>query len=579
MSDSPPTAPLTGVLPPVAVSVWPDPAGPPVGATGDAAGLAWRAGGTSVALVPGPDGAVAVDVTSPGTPVAAVEVCWRTARAADLVALSRILGDAFERSYGDLGWLPPDPDRRMYWYWLGHDPDDDSCVGMGVRVRPAAFCSWTVDPERVRLRLDLRSGSGPVLLGDRTLRAAEVVRLVTGSGSIPWQALNDLVAALATGPAGSGGPDGPAGPGASGRSDGPGASGGAVAGGALSCGPLVGTNNWYYAYGRGFDGRAVLRDADLAADLAGDHPVRPFCVVDDGWQRGGQGTGGPWDGGLAGVFDDLPALAGGIRERGARPGVWFRPLLSRVDGSGRLVRRDGGYALDPSHPDALATVAADTRRLTGWGFELLKHDFSTYDLFGAFGPPTPLGTPGPTGGAGVAGGRVWRPHDTSLTNAEILLRLYRTVREAAGGAVVLGCNTVGHLAAGLVEAQRTGDDTSGHDWARTRRMGVNTLAHRLPQHGRFFVQDADCVPCTPQTPWPRNREFLDLVARSGTALFVSVDPQSRTAEVDRDLRAAFTLALDGGQPGGVRPLDWQQTPTPQRWRTGRAARTYHWDPQ
>ena len=55
-------------------------------------------------------------------------------------------------------------------------------------------------------------------------------------------------------------------------------------------------------------------------------------------------------------------------------------------------------------------------------------------------------------------------------------------------------------------------------------MGVNTLAFRLPQHNRFFAVDADCVPCTPQTPWELNQRFLDLVARSGTALFVSVDP-------------------------------------------------------
>jgi alpha-galactosidase len=405
---------------------------------------------------------------------------------------------------------------------------------MGVCVRPAAFCSWTADAGGVTLRLDLRGGTGPVLLGDRTLRAAVVARLETGSGSTPWRALHDLVAALATAPA-------------------------------LPCGPLVGTNNWYYAYGRDFDRRAVLRDAALAAELAGGHPVRPYCVVDDGWQRGGQGAGGPWDAGLPGAFDDLPALAADIRDRGARPGVWYRPLLSRVDGPGRRAGDGGQFVLDPSDPEALAAVAADTRRLVGWGFDLLKHDFSTYDLLGAFGDPP------------SSGERPWQPADASLTNAEILLRLYRTLREAAGGAVLLGCNTVGHLAAGLVEAQRTGDDTSGRDWARTRRMGVNTLAFRLPQHGRFFVQDADCVPCTPRTPWPRNRQFLDLVARSGTALFVSVDPASRTAAVDRDLRAAFRTALDGGEPGGVRPLDWQQTATPQRWRTGRTVRGYRWD--
>ena len=40
---------------------------------------------------------------------------------------------------------------------------------------------------------------------------------------------------------------------------------------------------------------------------------------------------------------------------------------------------------------------------------------------------------------------------------------------------------------------RTGDDTSGRIWERTRRMGVNTLAFRLPQHNTFYHIDADCV--------------------------------------------------------------------------------------
>ena len=60
-------------------------------------------------------------------------------------------------------------------------------------------------------------------------------------------------------------------------------------------------------------------------------------------------------------------------------------------------------------------------------------------------------------------------------------------------------------------------------------MGVNTLAFRLPQHNRFFTVDADCVPCTPQTPWELNQRFLDLVARSGTALFLSIDPRPATS--------------------------------------------------
>ena len=74
--------------------------------------------------------------------------------------------------------------------------------------------------------------------------------------------------------------------------------------------------------------------------------------------------------------------------------------------------------------------------------------------------------------------------------------LYAAIREAAGPSVVIGCNTIGHLGAGFFELQRTGDDTSGREWERTRKMGVNTMAFRLPQHGTFFAADADCAPIT-----------------------------------------------------------------------------------
>jgi alpha-galactosidase len=107
-------------------------------------------------------------------------------------------------------------------------------------------------------------------------------------------------------------------------------------------------------------------------------------------------------------------------------------------------------------------------------------------------------------------------------------------------------------------------------------MGVNTLAFRLAQHERFFAADADCVPATPQTPWAKNRQFLDLIARSGTALFVSIDPRSRNDEVDADLSAALRLALDGGSPGGIEPLDWLDTGHPCHWRDGSDVLDYDW---
>ena len=36
--------------------------------------------------------------------------------------------------------------------------------------------------------------------------------------------------------------------------------------------------------------------------------------------------------------------------------------------------------------------------------------------------------------------------------------------------------------------------------------------------------------------------------------------------MEADLAAALRLALDGGSPGGVEPLDWTSTATPRRWR-------------
>jgi alpha-galactosidase len=230
------------------------------------------------------------------------------------------------------------------------------------------------------------------------------------------------------------------------------------------------------------------------------------------------------------------------------------------------VRRSGTGRLDPSSTATLRTVAEDIARFVDWGFELIKHDFSTFDVVGQWGVRMGA-SPGLDG---------WSLADPTVTTAEALGRLYRTIHDAAGAAVVLGCNVVGHLAAGLVQGQRVGDDTSGRIWSRTRRTGVNALAFRLAQHNRFFTVDADCVPSTPETPWEFNRQWLDLVSRSGTALFVSVDPATRTDAVDSDLSVALRRALDGGEPGGVEPLDWLHTTSPARWRTTQGELTYRW---
>jgi len=156
----------------------------------------------------------------------------------------------------------------------------------------------------------------------------------------------------------------------------------------------------------------------------------------------------------------------------------------------------------------------------------------------------------------------------------VINELYRTIRQAAGDALIIGCNTVSHLSAGVFDICRIGDDTSGREWARTRKMGVNTLAFRGAQHGAFYVADADCVGVTTAIPWALNRQWLDLLARSGTMLFVSLAPDALSDDVRRDLRAALARAAQP-QPLGE-PLDWQQTSWPSRWRIGGQTIDYNW---
>jgi alpha-galactosidase len=315
----------------------------------------------------------------------------------------------------------------------------------------------------------------------------------------------------------------------------------------------------------------MRRDAAFLAELAAGHKTLPYCVIDAGWTPGSVCPGGPWTTGDPRRFPDMPGLAGDMKKMGVRPGIWIRPTaLTVVDDPHRL--RAGPVnaeekPLDPTLPENLTQIYDDLARVRSWGYDLIKHDFSTFDLFGKWGFEM---------GAEITEGN-WHFQDRSLTNAEIMRQLYQTLRAGAGDALLLGCNAMGHLGAGLFEIQRTGDDTSGHVWERTRRMGINTLAYRLPQNGTFFTCDADCAAHTAQTPWEVDRQYLDLVARSGTALFISVDPRTIRPEQKKDFARAVQTALSGGDPGGSEPLDWLHTTSPRNWRLGKEVVAYHWE--
>lgn len=476
-----------------------------------------------------------VRASSPDSPLRRVILRWEVSFARETL----FLGDAWERSYGDLQWRFLQPERIMPWYFAAYR-NEAGLFAIGVKTQPSALCCWLVDGEGVSLWLDFRNGGSPVLAGDREIRAATIVALQAPRDQTPASALRDFCSLLCTTPR-------------------------------LPKAPICGNNNWYYAYGRDFDAAAMVRDAHFLAELAEGNRNRPFCVVDAGWTSGSVCPGGPWRSGDPRRFPDMPGLAQKMVELGVRPGIWVRPTaLTVVDNPARL-RKGPIHAeekpLDLTIPDNLSLIHDDVARIRSWGYELIKHDFSTYDIFGRWGfeMGAEMTDPG------------WRFQDQSLTNAEIILRLYKTLRAAADDALLLGCNTVGHIGAGLFEANRTGDDTSGHNWERTRRMGVNTLAYRICQNGAFFACDPDCAAHTSLTPWDLDQQYLELVSKSGAVLFISADPRTIMADQKTIFQKAMQTALSSSSFSSCEPIDWLHSTSPKTWRFGEKEKQFRWE--
>jgi alpha-galactosidase len=488
----------------------------------------WEHAGVTVTVIELPD-ALRVQLSSPSTPIMRLHLRWH-GRLDDILLL---LGDAWERSYGDLEWRGMLPERVLPWYVAAWDGRFTHCFG--VRTGASAFCAWQVDPQGISLWADVRSGGVGVRLGERVLTVCDIVARPGHPVESAFAAIHEFCERMCSAPR-------------------------------LPPHPIYGSNDWYWAYGRN-SAASVLADAQRIVELSPSDANRPFAVIDEGWQPGGGGAGagiGEWEHGNE-KFPDLPELASEIRRAGARPGIWIRPLLAPATppSTWRLPHESG--ALDPTVPEVHEKVARDVARLREWGFELIKHDYTTFDTLGCWGSRM---------GASVTSDGWTFSAGPTRTTAELLDELYRTIRTAAGDVLVIGCNVVNHLAAGHFEICRIGDDTSGTEWSRTRTMGVNSLAFRGAQHGALYAADPDCVGVTNAVPWEFNRQWLDLAARSGTMLFVSLAPDAVGAEQRRDLRTALALAARP-QPLGE-PLDWQHTIWPSRWRLMSSERTFDW---
>ena len=438
----------------------------------------------------------------------------------------RFLGDAWERGYGDMEWKGMNPNRFMPWYFCAKSEAKSICYGL--KVRPSAMCFWQVDSLGMTLFLDVRCGGSGVNLKGRVIKLADVIACEMRDCT-SFEAMQEFCGQMCEDPI-------------------------------LPKYPVYGSNNWYYAYGKSSESE-ILADCDYILNLTKDIENKPYMVIDDCWQehhRLNEYNGGPWTKGNE-KFPDMKALADKLVQKGVRPGIWVRLLLNEDENIKNEWRLSHNNCIDPTNPEALNYIKEDIKRICNWGYTLIKHDFSTFDLFGKWGfQMSPLVTDDG-----------WHFYDDSLTSAEVVKLLYKVILDASveasnGETLILGCNTIGHLGAGYMHINRTGDDTSGVDWERTRFMGVNTLAFRLPQHGKFYEIDADCVGIDGGISWSMNKQWADVLAQSGTPLFISVRPNILDETEKQELHEILKVASK--QEHHVIPVDWEETTCPEHWQ-------------
>jgi alpha-galactosidase len=249
--------------------------------------------------------------------------------------------------------------------------------------------------------------------------------------------------------------------------------------------------SWYQYYG---DVSADAVVANLAAMDEHDVPV-DVVQIDDGYAS----TPGDWLD-HSSRFPDLPALVGRIRDSGRRAGIWIAPLLAGYqsnlyrahpdwvvthDGSSEPVWagdvcRQHCAALDITRPDVADYLSQVLATMRGWGIDYFKVDFM------------------------YAGGYEGRRHQ-HVTGVEAYRQALGLIRQAIGPEpALLACGAPILPSVGLVDAMRVGPDIAeryepadGNPSMPSQRNATRNTVARAWQHGRFWVNDPDCLIARP----------------------------------------------------------------------------------
>src|SRR3954470_12532279 len=111
---------------------------------------------------------IAVFVHSPTLALKEVQLSWKIPAIKNAI----VLGDAWERTYGDVSWQQINTTKKLPWYCIEHSENNTTCFG--VKTGCSAICYWRVADNNLELNLDTRTGGVGVQLGSRKLNAVEI---------------------------------------------------------------------------------------------------------------------------------------------------------------------------------------------------------------------------------------------------------------------------------------------------------------------------------------------------------------------------------------------------------------------
>jgi len=258
--------------------------------------------------------------------------------------------------------------------------------------------------------------------------------------------------------------------------------------------------SWYYYFTK-IDEGCILENLERLEQVRDGFPC-DYVQIDDGYQR----AIGDWLEPNEKFPRGMAWMAERIREAGFEPGIWYAPFIARPESKllrehgDWFVRRDDGklqyaiwnpvwgvaslaYALDTTHPDALAWIESVARTVgREWGYGVLKLDF----LFAA-------ALPG-------------RRYDANATRAQALRRGLEAIRRGSGEeAFLLGCGCPLGPAVGVVDAMRIGADVAPF-WTLpllrfvmrdlhgvATKHAIRNILTRAFMHRRLWLNDPDCL--------------------------------------------------------------------------------------